>query len=147
MSVNWTELRDLAKDLATREDEASIRSSISRAYYAAYHAIHPLCRCVPGDAPEHGADGLSHRQVCARLAEFRTLTAVSKKLASTAMTANSMRTRYRQALNARRDADYDLSLDITPDEAALQLLRIQQLLNFAVQTKTLFDTCGVKEVV
>lgn len=37
MGFEWRQFLDLAKELAKRDDEASARSAISRAYYAAFH--------------------------------------------------------------------------------------------------------------
>lgn len=37
MAFDWLQFLELAKELAARDDEASARSAISRAYYAAYH--------------------------------------------------------------------------------------------------------------
>lgn len=38
MSFDWSAYWALAKELAARTDEASLRSSVSRAYYSAYHS-------------------------------------------------------------------------------------------------------------
>ncbi len=40
---DWSQYLILAKDLSTRSDEAALRSSISRAYYAAYHHAKTYC--------------------------------------------------------------------------------------------------------
>ena len=37
VAFNWSRYLDLAKDLGSRHDEASLRSAISRAYYHVYH--------------------------------------------------------------------------------------------------------------
>ncbi len=45
MSFSWQEFAELAIQLASeRQDEASRRTAISRAYYAAYHAASALVR-------------------------------------------------------------------------------------------------------
>ncbi len=38
MSFDWQGYYDLAKVLSERDDEASLRSAMSRAYYAAFHS-------------------------------------------------------------------------------------------------------------
>jgi hypothetical protein len=40
---NWDDYRTLAKNLAASDDDASLRSSISRSYYAAFHAAEDFC--------------------------------------------------------------------------------------------------------
>jgi uncharacterized protein (UPF0332 family) len=50
MTFNWQDYLRLAKELANRaDDEASQRSAISRAYYAAFH-----CACVYVEAQSPG---------------------------------------------------------------------------------------------
>ena len=54
---NWDDFRTLAKRLAASDDEDSLRSSISRSYYAAYHTAEEFCRDfrVPTPPPAIGA--------------------------------------------------------------------------------------------
>lgn len=62
---DWNDYLTLAKRLANEPDEASQRSAISRAYYAAYHAAASyvrVTRLVPASR------SLSHRLVWATLA-------------------------------------------------------------------------------
>lgn len=146
MPATWVELRDYAKSLAaaTPCDEIQARCSISRAYYAAFHAIEPLCREVPSsDAPDHGAQGLGHRQVSQRMWSFGDLAKVHRGLAGNAMEAKRLAPTYRQALLARRQADYDLADAVDIEAAKLQLLRVKELLTFAVHTREAFDRLSI----
>jgi len=58
MPFDWNEFLNLAEDLATRNDEASKRTAISRAYYAVFHSA--LARATqrsgqpPQNVPVHG---------------------------------------------------------------------------------------------
>lgn len=146
MPATWVELRDFAKQIlgvATPCPEIHARCSISRAYYAAFHAIEPLARLIPSsDPPDHGDDGLGHKQVCQRMRQFDLLK--NPGLASVVMEGRSLAQSYRQSLHARRDADYDLEADIDEAAAQVQILRVQDLLAFAVRTKTAFDRLGIK---
>jgi uncharacterized protein (UPF0332 family) len=56
MAFDWNEFFVLAEDLAGRVDEASKRTSISRAYYSAFHAA--LIRAEQNCGPKEG--GNSH---------------------------------------------------------------------------------------
>lgn len=146
MPASWVDLRDLAKSLAESDEcsEIEARCSVSRAYYAAFHALEPLCRCVPSDeAPDHGLSGLGHRQIRPRLNSFGALAKEYKGLSTAVMAARLQANVYRQALLARREADYDLSATFDAETAKLQLLRVSELLTFAVQTRTAFERVGV----
>ncbi|WP_423595432.1 hypothetical protein [Roseateles sp. MS654] len=56
MPIESHHLLTLAEELGARPDEASRRSSISRAYYAAYHR----CLAWEESLPHHGDDGGLH---------------------------------------------------------------------------------------
>lgn len=145
MPVTWPDLRDIAKDLVASPDcsECSVRASVNRAYYAAFHALEPLCRAVPGDAPLHGPDGLSHKQIARRIRDMRLLAKQYPGLAKLALRAGVHASLYDAIKEARRDADYDLSTDFDIEAARLQLKRVQDLLDFAVHSKTEFDRLGI----
>lgn len=57
MAFEWTAYLVLAQDLAERDDEASHRSAVSRAYYAAFGvaalALAGAGRLIPTDAAAH----------------------------------------------------------------------------------------------
>lgn len=56
MGFDWLEFLRLAKELAEQDDEASARSAISRAYYAAYHwAREYVIRELAVKVPKHEA--------------------------------------------------------------------------------------------
>jgi uncharacterized protein (UPF0332 family) len=58
VSFSWKDYLDLARELSHKAGEASARSAISRAYYAAYQAArrHPGCKgAVPTKSGSHSA--------------------------------------------------------------------------------------------
>jgi len=95
MSFEWRHFLALAQNLATQADEASQRSAISRAYYAAFHiARHYVRRRLP--EVRLNKDGAEHFHVWdslkkSALREERAAGITGKKL-----------------YDARRRADYDL---------------------------------------
>jgi uncharacterized protein (UPF0332 family) len=60
MPFNWNEFLTLAEELATRNDEASKRSAISRAYYSVYHLAAARVAQRSGPRPE----GLTSHSWC-----------------------------------------------------------------------------------
>lgn len=147
MPATWVELRDFAKRLANQAEcpEVEARASISRAYYAAFHALEPICRLVPDmDPPHHGTDGLGHGQIPGRLRNWRALSKLHPGLSSQVMTARGLALTYQAVLASRRMADYQLAdCDQTQDAALLQLKRVQELADFAVQARTTLDRLGI----
>lgn len=56
MGFDWLQFLALAKELAERDDEASARSAISRAYYAAFHwARDYVVRHLAAQVPKYEA--------------------------------------------------------------------------------------------
>jgi hypothetical protein len=54
MAFDWNQFLVLAEELAAKEDEASKRTSISRAYYSAFHDA--LIRAERNCGPKQGAN-------------------------------------------------------------------------------------------
>ena len=99
---NWAEYLRLATDLSQNSDEASHRTSISRAYYSVFHA-------ATIQAGRNGYAGRSHKKLWKTFADdqdrgCRKLSAI----------ANTMK-------RAREDADYVTAVPSISDEMAQQL--------------------------
>jgi hypothetical protein len=89
----WLDFADLACFLAERDDEASLRSSVSRGYYAVFHlALLVLSRHDPEFDQHRGSD--SHKLVWDRLA------ALKRRQATTAARSG------RSLADKRKKADY-----------------------------------------
>jgi uncharacterized protein (UPF0332 family) len=64
---DWSEYLIFAKEIQeTRQDEAALRSAVSRAYYAAFHHARAYCAANGIDIPE-STDNTSHKVVWDRL--------------------------------------------------------------------------------
>jgi uncharacterized protein (UPF0332 family) len=118
----WLDFADLACFLAERDDEASLRSSVSRGYYAVFHlALLVLSRHDPEFDQHRGSD--SHKLVWDRLA------ALKRRQATTAARSG------RSLADKRKKADYkitagdwtkqsqDALVEVTRTVAALSELR------------------------
>lgn len=92
----WADYLALARELASRSDEASLRSAVSRSYYALFHGAQTALKaCDPEYASHRVRDG--HKQVWDRLA------GVSRRQAKSAAM------RGRTLLVSRHEADYRAS--------------------------------------
>ncbi len=90
---DWTDLFELAKELAQREDEASLRCSVSRSYYAVFNiAREVLADLDPDYRAMRSKD--SHKQVWDRMR------ALPQRQARTAERSG------RSLLGKRKTADY-----------------------------------------
>ena len=54
MSFRWTEYLRLARELAFRDNEAAMRSAVSRSYYAAYHAARHHMAAAGAESSRYG---------------------------------------------------------------------------------------------
>ena len=99
---NWAEYLRLATELSQTQDEASQRSSISRAYYSVYHAatIH---------AQRKGYTGRSHHELWAYYQGDP-----DRNCRKLSQLGNSMKV-------ARKNADYVTVIPDIPDTMAQQL--------------------------
>ena len=98
MPFEWTDFISCAKDLGSKSDEASWRSSISRAYYGAFGKIKIYCvgkyrLSISGDSV--------HQKVIQKLKESD-----DRREYSLGNTLSSLRTK-------RNDADYEAHARIT----------------------------------
>jgi uncharacterized protein (UPF0332 family) len=109
-AFNWSEFLRLANELSARADEASHRSSISRAYYCVYHT-------ASDRAIFNGyVDKKSHRQLWDLYA--RNLDRDCRKLASIGL----------RMKKERVAADYDAAVGRITDRMAGQLNRANTFL-------------------
>lgn len=112
MTVGVADLHALAVDLAAGADEARWRSSVSRAYYASYHA----CEAWHGQLPMPGTKSPPgtgvHHSFCHQLKHPApgTAAALAKKSKIMGMMLDVMRGR-------RKVADYDLGDTLDQAEA------------------------------
>jgi uncharacterized protein (UPF0332 family) len=112
---DWREFAKLAEFLAERGDEASLRSSVSRAYYAVFHlAQAALTRHDPDFDQHRGSD--SHKLVWDRLA------ALGRRQATTAARSG------RSLLDKRKLADYRRSESNWPKQTETALAELHRAL-------------------
>lgn len=135
-------LAELADELRLSEPstEARYRASCSRAYYAAYHALEPLLKLVPGDEGGVGVQGgLKHREVPRRLRGIQRLPANLARLRRYAAEGRKFAFVFQAALDTREQADYIISEPMPKEEVELQLSRMRDLLEFATTFRAEFE--------
>lgn len=98
--------------------EIHCRNAISRAYYSAYH----LALALDTNLPNHGGitqNGGVHEILITKLTNYPlSLSNLSRDLI---MKIKSLGYVLRQAKTARHEADYDLAIDIYPEDAEAQI--------------------------
>jgi len=116
-------------------DEAHLRASISRAYYAIFHAYLPIAEYLPGTARERkDASHITHEELIGRLFEWQVtglharLNSLKRRVYAVAVAAEASR-------KARVKADYKLEMEIEPVEARSQAGRARNLLREAIVIK------------
>jgi hypothetical protein len=130
MAISRNELIDFAEQHAGSEcSEVMMRSSISRAYYAAFHALLPLVELLPPSSKCRGLD-VTHVEVTERISEW--------KVGGVCPQLNDFRDVKGRALRAmetarakRVIADYRLGHDVNGQECAAQLVRVRQVVRAA----------------
>jgi uncharacterized protein (UPF0332 family) len=111
---DWNDFLKLAQFLAERGDEASLRSSVSRGYYAVFHLAQvALARHDPDFEQHRGSD--SHKLVWDRLA------ALERRQATTAARSG------RSLLNKRKLADYQRSASNWPKQSETALIELNRV--------------------
>lgn len=115
MSITPNDIRVVADALHAAGDEASLRSSISRAYYSAYHNCHAWHDGLPQPGLS-GAQGGVHQRFVEQLRNPHTAcsAAQARKSKLLGMRLDILRKR-------RKVADYDLASSLTAAESANQL--------------------------
>jgi hypothetical protein len=105
----------LAQKLAPSQEEIERRCAVSRGYYAALHwAREHLEKCPPIDFGQEKVG--SHEKVLRRLREYRE----SRDALKAAYILADLKTK-------REGADYDLSGEITVDDAAQVLVTVEKV--------------------
>lgn len=109
----WLDFVDLARFLAERGDEASLRSSVSRGYYAVFHLAQAVLSRHDPDFDQHrGSD--SHKLVWDRLA------ALQRRQATTAARSG------RSLADKRKKADYKITAGDWPKQSKDALVEVNR---------------------
>lgn len=132
MLTSPDELLTFAKGLASGPDSASFRASVSRAYYAAFHAANIL---VWGMAPNAGLTGdcgtLRHGEVGRRLRELSTLHPSRKIQFAFGAEARSAADKLIFCRHLRGKADYNISTNcFTKLDVRDALARAERVIQF-----------------
>jgi uncharacterized protein (UPF0332 family) len=111
------EFLELAKELSKRDSEACRRTTISRAYYAAFHETRALL----------AGWGFAIRQ------SDQAHTAVTRRLANSGSTTLSVLSQQLVELKrVRNQADYDLQREISASRVVRELIRVDEVLRIIV---------------
>ena len=94
-SFSWLDYHELAKELVERDDEASLRTAVSRSYYALFNAARVV-------VAHHDPDYSLHRSRDSHKVVWDKLNTLNRRQAKSAAR------RGRSLLRERKDADYQL---------------------------------------
>jgi uncharacterized protein (UPF0332 family) len=140
MAISAQDLIDLASSMANAgASEAELRAAISRAYYAAFHALVPFAGRLPKSrvCPD-GLDRVNHRELRERLTEWRT-DGVSARLKAMTATKSTLSRTVEAACNARVVSDYRMGSDVSLAEAQTQVARVKCILRQVRQIQAEID--------
>lgn len=130
MSISRNELIEYAKQHAGMEcSEVVLRSSVSRAYYAAFHALLPLVELLPPSAKSYGVK-MTHSEVTERLSEWKVAEVCPQLGGYREIKGRALRA-METARAKRVIADYRLGHTVNAEECAAQLVRVQQIVRAA----------------
>lgn len=137
MPIVGSDLIDLAGQLVLGEPaEVAVRASISRSYYAAFHAMLPVAETLPkSEKMPKSAYEVSHHELSERLREWKAADQAQQGRSAAAIAFRSME----RARKLRIKADYKLDDRLDAREAHEQIVRAQQLVRHAA---TLRPFCG-----
>lgn len=140
MAISEQDLVDFASNAAKAgASEAELRAAISRAYYAAFHALVPFAGKLPKSRVcPHDLDRVNHRELRERLTEWRTGD-VSLRLSSMTATKSTLARAVEAACNARVIADYRMGNEVSLAEAQTQVERVKRILRHARLIQTEID--------
>lgn len=126
MSVTSGDLKSLAERLCHAEaSEVDLRTSISRAYYAAFHDVLHVAAQLPESAESpRDAEHISHREAGLRLREWR-VPDDARQLKRLAHTAKGLQGALQTARIIRVIADYRLDSTCSLEEAKQQIARVR----------------------
>lgn len=132
---------EIAKDLRlSAQNEAALRACISRAYYGAHHALHPLfSTCLVNCTPAN-SDRVGHREAFRWLEAWKVKDPKLEALKHAAMIAAKQ---LKAAIALRERADYRLGENISTNDADIQQKRAEDVVNFAERAlKQMQDTAA-----
>lgn len=130
MAISRNELIDYAEQHAGLEcSEVVLRSSVSRAYYAAFHALLPLVELLPPSSKSRGSN-VTHAEVTERISEWR-VSDVCPQLGDYREIKGRALRAMETARAKRVIADYRLGHTVSAQECAAQLVRVQQIVRSA----------------
>lgn len=105
---------DLAEELSDSDSEAARRTAVSRAYYGAFHAVHPAVEAACDREPEYGAFGkLAHREVAYRLRRWAEVMSTPVAMQYGAE-ARRVHQQFMACMDLRHRADYADGADGVP---------------------------------
>lgn len=130
MSITEDDLLAYAKLLAANDaEECQLRSSMSRSYYAAFHALLPLVEQLPPSAKCRGRE-ITHVEVTERLVEWKV-----DNVCPDLLSYRDVKARAQRAMDTARGkrviADYRLSNEVTYSDAVGQIHRVEQVIRAA----------------
>lgn len=132
MSITHKELKDYAAGIADSDcDETLARCSISRGYYAAFHAVLPFVSRLPASA-NNAADHVTHHEVGQRLKDWN-VGSTNQRLARMRTTAAALAKAVKASRLARVEADYYLDIDLGKKDAIAQRERTSKIISMALQ--------------
>jgi uncharacterized protein (UPF0332 family) len=140
MAISEQDLVEFAVNMAKAgASEAELRAAISRAYYAAFHALVPFASKLPKSRVcPRDLNRVNHRELKERLAEWRT-DDVSSRLRAMTATKSTLSRAVEAACNARVMADYRMGIEVSLAEAQTQIERVKRILRQAKQIQTEID--------
>lgn len=126
MAISRDELLAYAASIATDGCcEVAHRSSMSRAYYAAFHSMLPLVEMLPASAKSRGAE-VTHVELTERLAEWKVAGVCAPLNRYKDVKARALRAM--EAARAKRVvADYRLGQEVDASSCTAQLERVRQI--------------------
>lgn len=136
MAIDPEDMKAFAQANQNSDEECTLRASISRAYYFAYHSLLPFAERLPATAPKNTK--ITHREMSERIREWHT-SAIHPKLAGMKATSQQLRRELDAARLMRLKADYRLDDEIIKQDAAQQLIRARRVGQIAYQIKTLIE--------
>lgn len=132
MPVEPADLRDLAGKLARdTSDEVELRASISRAYYACYHALRPFAEMLP-PTPKCPTETshLGHKEMCGRISAWK-VDGLPGNLKQMVATKGQLSRAIDLSRAMRGRADYNLAETLTLIDAQQQHERARLILRQA----------------
>ncbi len=140
MAITEQDLIDFASSAAKAgASETELRAAISRAYYAAFHALVPFANKLPRSRVcPRDLNRVNHSELRERLTEWRT-DDVSPQLKSMTATKSTLWRAVEAACNTRVMADYRMGNEVGLAEAQTQVERVKRILRQAKQIQAEID--------